>query len=251
MFPLGDDNSDRRSTPVVNYALIALNVAVFALFQRFGSAEQFTNAYATVPAEILTGTDVAREVLIQNPADGQVLGQIALYPTPIPPFMTLFTAMFMHGDFMHIIGNMLYLWIFGDNLEDRMGKVRYLIFYLLTGILAGLAHVGVTAATSGNPFIPCVGASGAISGVLGGYLLLFPGRRVTVIMLRMLTQVPAVVAIGLWFVFQVISGVGSGGVGGGVAYGAHIGGFIAGLVLVKLFAAGGDQRPRNMYANWP
>lgn len=250
MFPLGDDNSDRTRTPIVNYALIAANVLVFVLFQKLGQDQQFTNALATVPAEILSGHDVAREVIINNPQTGEALGSIELFPTPIPPFMTLFTAMFMHGGFMHLAGNMLYLWIFGDNLEDRMGHVRYLIYYLLTGVLAGLAHVFVTAATHGNPFIPCVGASGAISGVLGGYLLLFPGRRVTVIMLRMLTQVPAIVAIGLWFAFQVISGLASSGVGGGVAYGAHVGGFLAGLILVKLFAAGSSGRyaPRSM--NW-
>ena len=245
MFPLGDDNSDRTRTPYVNYALIAANVLVFVLFQKLGANDAFTNALATVPAEILSGHDVAREVVINNPQTGEVLGSIELFRTPVPPFLTLFSAMFMHGGLMHLLGNMLYLWIFGDNLEDRMGPLRYLAFYLITGVAAGLAHVLVTAATGANPYIPCVGASGAISGVLGGYLLLFPGRRVTVFMFRYLTQVPAIVAIGLWFVFQVISGIGEGGgAGGGVAYGAHVGGFVAGLALVKIFAAGSQPGPR-------
>jgi membrane associated rhomboid family serine protease len=134
---------------------------------------------------------------------------------------------------------MLYLWIFGDNLENALGRGRYLLFYLVTGLAASMAHVVSTAAFGGNTLVPSLGASGAISGVLGGYILLFPRRRVRVILLNMLTDVPAIVAIGLWFLFQVISGVGMlGGVGGGVAYGAHIGGFVAGLALVKVFASG-------------
>jgi membrane associated rhomboid family serine protease len=150
--------------------------------------------------------------------------------------------MFMHGNFAHIFGNMLYLWVFGDNLEDALGHARYLVFYLATGVLAGLAHVLVTAAVGANPLIPCLGASGAISGVLGGYIVLFPRRRVRVLWLFSVMEVPALVAIGLWFVFQLVSGAGMlGGSLGGVAYGAHIGGFVAGLVLVKLF--GGDRRP--------
>jgi membrane associated rhomboid family serine protease len=135
---------------------------------------------------------------------------------------------------------MLYLWIFGDNIEHALGRVRYLIFYLVTGLIASLAHVFSTMAFGGNPYIPSLGASGAISGVLGGYLLLFPRRQVRVIMLRMLTTVPAIVAIGIWFLFQLLEGYLTRGpeAGGGVAYAAHIGGFIAGLALVKFFAIG-------------
>jgi membrane associated rhomboid family serine protease len=161
--------------------------------------------------------------------------------------------MFMHGGLAHIFGNMLFLWIFGDNIEDRIGHFRYLIFYLVCGLLAGLAHVFSTAIFAGNSeaslLVPSLGASGAISGVLGAYILLFPTRRVTVLLSWFVTQVPAFIAIGLWFVFQLISGLGvlgSGSQQGGVAYAAHIGGFIAGLVLIKLFEIGRPQA--NGYA---
>jgi len=162
--------------------------------------------------------------------------------------------MFMHGGIAHIAGNMLFLWIFGDNVEHRLGHFRYLIFYLLTGVIASLAHVAITAmfATDADSLlIPSLGASGAISGVLGGYLVLYPRRRVTVIMFRFLTDVPAYVAIGIWFAFQLISGLGILGGGsqqGGVAYAAHVGGFVAGLLLVKVFALG---RPNNSYVLGP
>ncbi len=147
--------------------------------------------------------------------------------------------MFMHGSWAHLLGNMLYLWIFGDNIEDRLGHGRYLLFYLLAGLLASLAHVFASVLIGDNLQIPSLGASGAIAGVLGGYLVLFPRRRITVLVLRIVTQVNAFIAVGLWFVFQLVGGLGtlSGG-SDGVAYAAHIGGFLAGLVLIKLFAAG-------------
>jgi membrane associated rhomboid family serine protease len=153
---------------------------------------------------------------------------------------TLLTSMFMHASFMHIFGNMLFLWIFGDNVEDAIGKIRYLIFYLVCGIIASLSHVFATEAFGGNPYIPSLGASGAISGVLGGYIVLFPRNQVRVFLLRVLTTVPAVVAIGLWFLFQVVEGYLNSGsrAGGGVAYAAHVGGFVSGVVLIKLFAIG-------------
>ena len=158
--------------------------------------------------------------------------------------------MFMHGGIAHIAGNMLFLWIFGDNIEDRLGHVKYMIFYLLCGVIASLAHVfatGVFATDQSSLLVPSLGASGAISGVLGGYILLHPKRRVTVILFRFLTDVPAYVAIGIWFAFQLISGLGMLGGGsqqGGVAYAAHIGGFIAGLALIKLFDSGGNRERR-------
>jgi membrane associated rhomboid family serine protease len=135
---------------------------------------------------------------------------------------------------------MLYLWIFGDNVEDDLGPIRYLTFYLVCGLLASLTHVLSTFVFGGNPYIPSLGASGAISGVLGGYILFHPHRRVRVIMGRMLTEVPAIVAIGMWFVFQLIESLGmlGGSQAGGTAYGAHIGGFVAGLALVRIFAIG-------------
>jgi membrane associated rhomboid family serine protease len=178
-----------------------------------------------------------------DPETGRTFDIPGLEPTPISVYLTLLTSMFMHGSFAHIAGNMLYLFIFGDNVEDRIGHTRYLLFYLLTGVIASLSHVFATFVFGGNPYIPSLGASGAISAVLGAYLVLFPRKRVRVIMFNMLQEVPSIVAIGLWFLFQLISGVGAlGGQGGGVAYAAHIGGFIAGLVLVKAFA-GGRQEP--------
>lgn len=246
VLPLYDDNSDRQTTPYVNYAIIALNIFVFVVLQGLGTNEQFTYSFSTVPQEILTGTDVvtASHVII-DPVSGQRFMSPGLGYTPIPVYLTLFTSMFMHGGLAHIAGNMLFLWIFGDNIEDRMGHVRYVIFYLLCGVIASLSHVFATAAFATNQeslLVPSLGASGAISGVLGGYILLHPSRRVTVILFRFLTDVPAWVAIGLWFAFQLISGLGMLGGGtqqGGVAYAAHIGGFVAGLVLIKFFDRGG------------
>lgn len=249
VFPLYDDNSDRTITPWVNYAIIALNVFVFVVFQQLGNNDQFTNSFSTVPAEILSGHDIvtpAREVF--DPSTGQSIIVPGLGPTPISVYITLFTSMFMHGGIAHIGGNMLFLWIFGDNIEDRVGHVRYVFFYLLCGVIASLAHVfatGVFASDERSLLVPSLGASGAISGVLGAYVLLFPKRRVTVILFRFLTQVPAYVAIGIWFAFQLISGLGmlgGGSQGGGVAYAAHVGGFLAGLILIKFFDTGKQNR---------
>jgi len=247
VFPIGDDNSGRQTTPIVNYILIAANVLVFVLFQGLGSNDRFTYAWATVPAEIKTGTDIDRPVVVKDPVTERTVGRINLEPTPGSVYLTLLTSMFMHGGFMHLFGNMLFLWIFGDNLEDRLGRVRYLVYYLVCGIIASLAHVFTTYAFGSNPYVPSLGASGAISGVLGGYVLLFPRNRVNVILIRVVTQVPAYVALGLWFLFQFVSGLGLLGSGtqegGGVAYAAHIGGFIAGLVLIKFFALGREAAP--------
>ncbi len=249
LFPIADDNSDRRTTPVVNYVLILANILVFVFLQGFGNNEKFTYAFSTVPAEIITGRDiVTRDRIMAQPFTGQRFEMPGLQPTPIPVYLTLITSMFMHGGIAHIFGNMLFLFIFGDNIEDRIGHFRYAIFYLVCGVLAGLSHVFVTAALAGGDeaslLVPSLGASGAISGVLGAYLLLFPMRLVVVLISWFVTAVPAFVAIGLWFVFQLISGLGvlgSGSQQGGVAYAAHIGGFIAGLLLIKVFEIG---RPR-------
>ena len=243
IFPLYDDNTGRRTTPVVNYLFIALNVLVFVLLQGGGSNDNFTYKFSTVPQEIVTGRDVVTpDRVVQDPRSGERFRAPGLKPTPVSVYLTLLTSMFMHGGWMHLLGNMLFLYIFGDNIEDDLGKVRYFVFYLVCGFLASMSHVLMN--TSGSSaLIPSLGASGAISGVLGGYLVLHPHRRVTVLMLRMLTQVPGYVAVGLWFVFQLFeSFLNRGAGGGGVAYAAHIGGFIAGVVLVKLFAIG---RGRN------
>lgn len=245
VFPLYDDNSDRKTVPVVNYALIAINILVFVFLQQVGTNERFTYAFSTVPEEIRTGQDIAtRDRVVPHPTTGQPVLVPGLQPTPFTVYLTLITSMFMHGGIAHIFGNMLFLWIFGDNIEDRMGHVRYVIFYLVCGILASLAHVVTSIMFSTNPnslLIPSLGASGAISGVLGAYILLHPHRRVTVLLFRFFTEVPAYVAIGIWFAFQLVSGLGllgSASAQGGVAYAAHIGGFVAGVVLVKLFTIG-------------
>ena len=227
MLPIGDDNSDRTRSPIINYLLIAVNILVFVFLQGMGANEVFTYAYSTVPAEILRGEDLT-------------IGP--LQPTPIPVYLTLITSMFMHGGWAHLGGNMLFLWVFGDNIENRIGHLKYLVFYLLCGIIASLTHVFV-AGSGSSSLIPSLGASGAISGVLGGYLLLFPSRRVRVFMGRGIAAVPAFVALGIWIVFQVISGLGMlGGEETGIAYGAHIGGFVAGLVLIKLFDIGARHK---------
>jgi membrane associated rhomboid family serine protease len=244
VFPISDDNSDRTTTPIVNYILIGINVLVFVLFQGFGNNNNFTYAWATVPREIVTGRDVVTPPqVVEDPASGERFEEPGLQPTPGSVYLTLLVSMFMHGGWAHIFGNMLFLWIFGDNIEDRMGHVRYLIFYLVCGFIADFSHVFSTVMFGGNQLVPSLGASGAISGVLGGYILLFPNRQVRAIVFRFLTTIPAWAAIGIWFVFQLISGLGWLGGGtqaDGVAYAAHIGGFVAGLVLVKIFLIGRD-----------
>ena len=221
MLPIGDDDSDRRFAPLINYALIAINILVFVFLQGWVAMKNLLTHFHCA-CRNSNGKDIAGP----------------LEPTPVPVYFTLITSMFMHGGWAHLLGNMLFLWVFGDNIENRIGHIRYLIFYLVCGIIASLCHVFVSGS---DALIPSLGASGAISGVLGGYLLLFPSRRVRVIMGRGITTVPAFVALGIWIVFQVISGMGMLGgdeTGGGVAYAAHIGGFVAGLALIKLFDIG-------------
>ncbi len=238
LLPIGDDNSDRTRTPLVNYIFIALNILVFVFLQAGGNNLYFTYAFSTVPAEILTGTDIITKPYVEvNPDTGISFNIPGLQPTPVSVYLTLFTSMFMHGGWAHLAGNMLYLWIFGDNIENRIGRTRYLVFYLLCGVLASLSHVFSTVMLNQNALVPSLGASGAISGVLGAYLLLFPTRRVHAFFFIFRVSIPAVIALGLWIVFQVTSGLGmlGGEESGGVAYAAHIGGFIAGFILIKLF----------------
>jgi membrane associated rhomboid family serine protease len=241
MIPIGDDNTGRRIVPWVNWVIIALNIAVFVFFEGFGTNQRFVNTFSTVPQEIISGKDVvtADRVLV-DPDTGQRVRVAGLQPTPVPVWLTILFSMFMHAGIAHIAGNMLYLFIFGDNIEDRLGHFRYLLFYVFCGAAASLAQVYMTKITHGNLLIPSLGASGAIAGVLGAYLLLFPRNRVRVIMFRFFTTVPALVAVGIWFVFQVISELGVLGrdTGGGVAYAAHIGGFVAGFATVKLWSLG-------------
>ena len=226
MIPIGDEQVTGGPPPLLNYALIALNVLAFLLELSQPSEralQSFITAWGVVPREYSSGHDIAPLI-------------------PLPFWSTLITSMFLHGGWMHLGGNMLYLWIFGDNLNKVMGHVRYFLFYMVCGIAAGLAHIAFNSGSG----VPSVGASGAISGVLGGYMVLFPRNRVRVMMRGGITAVPAYVMLGLWILIQIVSGaMDQGGEGGGVAFMAHIGGFAAGLVLVKLFAAG---RARPSYA---
>jgi membrane associated rhomboid family serine protease len=203
MLPLGDDNSTRRTIPVVTYLLILANVLVFLIEQVGG--DNFIYTWSFTPANFLANPGVE--------------------------WITIFTSMFLHAGWMHIIGNMLYLWIFGDNVEDRMGHFRFLIFYLLCGFVATMAQFFTTANT--DLVVPTLGASGAIAGVLASYLILFPRQRVRVLMGFWVIPMSALVVIGVWFVLQVLYVAGSAS--DGVAYMAHIGGFIAGLILTFVF----------------
>ena len=212
MMPLADDDSGRRLTPFVTYVLIAINVLVF--FLELNNGDAFIERWAFVPRRFL--------------AD------------PTGDFATLFTSMFMHAGWVHLLGNMLYLWIFGDNVEDRLGHGLFFVFYILCGLAATFAQMAFSLGSN----VPNLGASGAIAGVLGSYLILFPRQRVSVLMGRAVVPMSALVVIGLWFVLQIFSQVSaftaSSQTEGGVAYMAHIGGFIAGVILTYLL--GGNRR---------
>ena len=232
MFPIGDDNSDRTITPIVNYALVGINILVFLALQQLGGNDAFTYAFSLVPYEITSGIDLSGVQTIRDSFGESA--QIVHYSTPLPVYFNFLSSMFMHGDIMHIFGNMMFLFIFGDNLENLLGHIRYAVFYLVCGFAAAAAQILMDTGS----IIPMLGASGAISGVLGGYILLFPQRQVRAIIFNFLTTVPAVVALGLWIVMQLITGYLTPAGSGGVAYAAHIGGFIAGLALIKVFAIG-------------
>jgi membrane associated rhomboid family serine protease len=220
MFPIGDDRVQGGPPPIITLSLIAINVLVFLVElaqPSQGALQSFIQAWGVVPREYAMARDLPPTI-------------------PLPFWSTLVTSMFLHSGWMHLGGNMLYLWIFGDNLEKVMGAVRFALFYLLCGLAASLAHIAFGAGSN----VPAVGASGAISGVLGGYLLLFPQNRVRVLMRGGIASVPAIVVLGFWIVIQFINGIGSLAATtetGGVAYMAHIGGFVAGLVLVKFMAS--------------
>jgi membrane associated rhomboid family serine protease len=229
MLPIGDENEPGVGVAFVTIGLIALNVlAFFFEINRPESAVQaFVTAWGVVPLEYSTGRDLPPHI-------------------PYPVWTTLLTSMFLHGGWGHLFGNMLFLWVFGDNIEHRIGHLRFLLFYLATGITAGLAHIFFNS----NSYVPTVGASGAISGVLGGYLLLFPHNRVYVLTWGGVAAVPALLMLGLWIFIQFINGVGSIAntpETGGVAYIAHIGGFIAGLVLAPILAAGRAPGRRSVF----
>ncbi len=235
MIPLHDDNPT-RTKPILTVLLIAANVLVFmyqiSLGPRAGQA--FVYQYGAIPAVVLGARSLPDQLVA------------------IPPVLSLVTSMFLHGGFMHLIGNMLYLWIFGNNIEDAMGRARFLVFYVLCGFAASFLHI----LSNVSSVIPAIGASGAISGILGAYLLLYPHAQVlTLIPLGIFTRlmyIPAGIVLGLWFVFQLISGSLSGGAGGGVAWWAHVGGFVAGMVLVGLFKRRNVRffNPRRAHARY-
>lgn len=231
MFPLGDDNTGRVITPYVNYLFIAVNILVFVFLQGLGGNDAFSYAFSLVPREVVTGVDI---VVPQIISVGGQTAQIPHYDTPLPVYFNFLSSMFMHGDLMHIFGNMLFLWIFGDNIENMIGHVRFAAFYLVCGIAAAFGQIVMDT----DSIIPMLGASGAISGVLGGYLLLFPTNRVRALIFNIFTTVPAYVALGLWIGVQLVQGWFAPAGQGGVAYAAHIGGFLAGVALIKVFALG-------------
>jgi membrane associated rhomboid family serine protease len=210
MFPIGDDNSGRKTFPLVTYALIALNALFF--FVELSGGDAFVMQWAFVPRRFMAN--------------------------PFADAPTLFSSMFMHAGWLHLGGNMLYLWIFGDNVEDLFGHIKFLIFYLICGLAATAAQLFFSLGSD----VPNLGASGAIAGVLGAYILMFPQGRVRVLQYSRVIEVPALIVIGIWFVLQLFSGIGSiadtARTGGGVAYMAHIGGFVAGLLLGFLFRVG-------------
>lgn len=243
MFPISDDDSDITITPYVNYIFIGLNILVFLFLQQIGSNEQFDYAFSLVPKEITDGIDIAGP---QTISVGDQTATINHYNTPLPVYFNFLSSMFMHGGIGHIFGNMLFLWIFGDNIENLIGHIRFAVFYIICGFAAAIAQI----AMGPDSIIPMLGASGAISGVLGGYLLLFPTRKVKALIFRFYTTVPAYIALGLWIGYQIILGYMTPAGTGGVAYAAHIGGFIAGVVLIKLFAIGvkeSDKIPGRPY----
>ena len=219
MLPIGDEN-DHAGVAFLTIAVIALNVLafLFEINRPQEAVQAFIYAWGVVPREYTVGGDLPPYI-------------------PYPFWTTLITSMFLHGGWGHLGGNMLFLWIFGDNIEHRLGHLRFLLFYIATGLAASFAHIFFNTASN----IPAVGASGAISGVLGGYLLMFPRNRVYVLTWGGVVAVPAMFMLGLWMIMQFINGVGSIAATeetGGVAYMAHIGGFVAGMVLAPIFAVG-------------
>jgi membrane associated rhomboid family serine protease len=213
--PLKDDNPT-NTFPFVTVGLIVANCFVFyhQLTLNLPASQRFIFQWGAIPYQI-------------------VHGEILYGPGLFPPVLTLFSAMFLHGGFLHLIGNMLYLWIFGNNIEDTLGHFRFMIFYLLAGLGAGLAQVF----SDPQSTVPMIGASGAVAGVLGAYLLLFPRARILTLMfififIRMI-RIPALIVLGFWFLVQLLSV--TSGFETGVAFFAHIGGFVAGLILVKVF----------------
>jgi membrane associated rhomboid family serine protease len=241
VLPLGDLQRT-QIVPFVTYALIAINVATFLIQQQQG--EEFTLAFAATPWEITHDEDLVETqvrtqlVQVRDPFGGVHVREreipIPHYPCPIPVRWTLLTSMFLHGGLMHLLGNMLYLWIVGDNVEEVLGSFRYLVVYLACGLVGSLLQIMVNPDSK----IPTLGASGAIAGLMGAYVIWFPHHEIRVLVFRFITVLPAVVVIGVWIALQIWLGAGSlgrTGESGGVAYLAHVGGALTGIAVAFLF----------------
>jgi membrane associated rhomboid family serine protease len=247
--PLSDNPGPRRRFPFVNYALILINIAVFIYELTLpDQGDCFTKAYSLIPSAVLNGHTVTLQ--------GCSIGE------PSPVYITLITAMFLHAGLLHIGGNMLYLWIFGDNVEDRLGHLWYLVFYLACGLAANAAQIAATVYTHGDLNVLNLGASGAIAGVLGAYLVFYPGSRVnTLIFIGVfftIARVSAFIVIGFWFLLQLVDafisiGPSNGTSGGGVAYFAHVGGFVLGLLIALIVRpmTGGSGGYKATYPAYP
>lgn len=242
MIPLADENPPGKR-PYVLYVLVILNILAY-IYDVLGAQGPFGRLwdFSMIPYSVVHNAPLMQKLPVVY--HGMPAAIERLHHGLNPQWLTIFTSMFMHGSLAHIGFNMLYLWIFGNNIEDALGHIKFLLFYLACGVLAALAHIY----SDPNSTIPTVGASGAIAGVLGGYLILYPKNRVrTLIMLGFFwdfVEIPAVFVLGSWFVIQIVSGLfGAAGMqGGGVAYWAHVGGFVAGMVLIILF---GGRRYAN------
>lgn len=236
--PIGDDNTRRQRFPFVVYLLVALNAYVWFLELRNG--EEFLAMYAAVPFEIIHGVDLVTTQYFTIRGESIPIVQA---PGPSPIYLTLITSMFMHASWMHIIGNMVYLLIFGDQIEDRLGHFKFLAFYVVAGVVAALAQI----ATAPNSILPTVGASGAIAGVLGAYLILYPRNAVRMLVFNGIVILPAYLVLGLWVLLQFLGHLGSvGAQAPGVAYMAHIGGFAVGFA-VSWFIRGRSPRRSAPY----
>ncbi|MDA1097156.1 MAG: rhomboid family intramembrane serine protease [Chloroflexi bacterium] len=245
MIPISDRETPNSGTPYVNVAFIAINVLVFLYSLTVGNQSEFFLRFGVLPAEFTTGQELT--------GTGRIGNELVNLTSPIPTWATLVTSMFIHGGFMHLAGNMVFLWVFGDNVEGRLGHAGYAAFYLACGLAASGTHI----AFSWDSLVPTVGASGAVAGVMGAYLLYYPYHRVKTLVIFIFISVmdiPAVYLIGFWALLQLFSGVGSIGMSaqsGGVAYWAHIGGlaagagFVAASRLVRGQSVWQPDRPRN------
>lgn len=242
MIPLSDPDVQRRSQPYVTMGIIAVNAMVFLYELTLGDTgtTRFFYEWGLVPAKLTQGLNQFGQIcdgqLIRTAFGERCVGTLVDLEAPNPAWATMFSAMFIHSGFMHFGGNMLYLWVFGDNIEDRLGHWKYLAFYLTCGVAAAWAQVAIDM----NSQVPTIGASGAIAGVLGAYLLLFPYSRISTLLLMYfitVIRVPALFLLGFWFFLQnFFQGLGSlGATGGGVAYWAHIGGFVAGILAIAFY----------------